>query len=99
MQVASNAHLDDQLLSQIHSNMGQVYMDRQKWRKAATYFVLCKQTDMLCECLFQMGDFATLGELQSHLPDESPVHTQLAQSYEIVGMCKEAVHCYVKVCF
>jgi WD repeat-containing protein 35 len=90
-------HLDDKLLADVHRQMGQVYMDRRRWKKATRYFVLSKQTDKLAECLFQLGDMATLKDLQGHLPENSPVHKQLASKYESIGMCKQAVDCYVKV--
>jgi hypothetical protein len=77
--------------------MGQIYMDRQKWRKASVYLVMSKQTDKLAKCLFHMGDFTSLRELQMHLPENSPVHKQLAIKYESMGMYNEAVESYVKV--
>jgi WD repeat-containing protein 35 len=90
-------HLDDKLLAEVHRQIGQVYMDRRRWKKAMRYFVLCKQTDKLAECLFQLGELARLKELQSHLPEASPVHRQLAFKYESIGLCEDAVACYVKV--
>lgn len=93
----SSLHIDDKLLAEVHRNMGQVYMDRRRWRKASIYFVMSKQTDKLAECLFNMGDLSTLQELRSHLPDSSSVHKQLAGKYESIGLCEEAVDCYVKV--
>lgn len=89
--------IDDALLAQVHLNMGQVYMDRRRWRKASLYFVMCKQTDKLAECLFQMGDFDTLKNLRAHLPGNSPVHAELAGKYESIGLCEDAVECYVQV--
>ena len=89
--------IDDALLAEVHRNMGQVYMDRRRWRKASRYFVLSKQSEKLAECLFHLGDFATLRELRGHVPDSSLVHRQLAGKYESIGMCVEAVDCYVKV--
>jgi hypothetical protein len=95
----SSLPLDGRLLSDAHRNMGQIYMDRQKWRKASMYMVMSKQTDKLAECLFHMGDFTSLRELQTHLPENSPVHKKLAAKYESLGMYTEAVESYVKVCF
>lgn len=89
--------IDDALLAEVHRNMGQVYMDRRRWKKASRYFVLSKESEKLAECLFQMGDFTTLRELRGHVPDSSPVHRQLAGKYESLGMCEDAVDCYVKV--
>jgi hypothetical protein len=89
--------IDDKLLADVHRNMGQVYMDRRRWRKASIYFVMSKQMDKLVECLFHMGDLSTLRELRSHLPENSLVHKQLAGKYESIGLCEEAVDCYVKV--
>ena len=93
----SSLMIDDKLLAEVHRSMGQVYMDRRRWRKASLFFVMSKQTDKLAECLFQLGDLATLKELQAHLPGNSPVHKDLAAKYESIGLCEDAVRCYVQV--
>ena len=94
---ASSIMINDKLLAEVHRSMGQVYMDRRRWRKASLFFVMSKQTDKLAECLFQLGDFSTLKELQAHLPGNSPVHKDLAAKYESIGLCDDAVRCYVQV--
>jgi hypothetical protein len=89
--------LNDALLAHVHKEMGQVYVDRKKWKRAATYFVLSKQTEELADCLLKIGDYMTLRELQTHCPDSSPVHKKLAPKYEAIGMCAAAVESYMKV--
>ena len=88
---------DDQLLNNVYQQIGQVYMDRRRWKRAARYFVLCKQTDKLADCLFQLEQYDALQDLQQHLHDSSPVHKQLAGMYESIGMCALAAESYVKV--
>lgn len=88
---------NDQLLRDVYREIGQVCFDRRRWKRAARYFVLCKQTDKLAECLFHLEEFDALQDLQQHLHDSSPVHKQLAAMYESVGMCELAAESYVKV--
>ena len=87
----------DELIHHAQKELGHMYMDKGQWKKAALQFVQCKQTEQMAECLFQLGDFDMVSDLQAHCPDNSAVHKTLAQSYQSVGMCVEACSSFVKV--
>jgi len=88
----------DALIHQAQKELGQIFMDKGQWKKAALQFVQCKQTEQMAECLFRLGDYDMLADLQAHCPDSSAVHKILAHSYQSVGMCAEACCSFVKVC-
>jgi hypothetical protein len=91
----------DDLVTSVQAELGQYYMDRRKWKKAAMYFVQSKSIAKLADCLFHLGDFDMLADLQSHCADHSDVHKSLAQGYQAAGMASEAVASFLKVraCF
>lgn len=96
---ASHGHamVTDELIQRAQRQLGYMYMDKRQWKKAAMHFVQCKQTEQVAECLFRLGDYEKLTDLQTHCTDKCEVHKFLAQSYQSVGMCTEACTSYVKV--
>jgi hypothetical protein len=93
-----NALMKDDLILSAQSELGQHYMDKRKWKKAAMFFVQSKQVEKLAECLFRLSDYSMLADVQAHCADHSDVHKSLALGYQAAGMCNEAVASFLKVC-
>lgn len=92
-----NALVKDDLIVLAQSELGQHYMDKRKWKKAAMFFVQSKQVEKLVECLFRLGDYDMLADVQAHCADHSDVHKSLSLGYQAAGMCNEAVTSFLKV--
>lgn len=92
-----NSFVKDDLIVSVQSELGQHYMDKRKWKKAAMFFVQSKQVEKLAECLFRLGDYDMLADVQAHCADHSEVHKSLALGYQAAGMCSEAVTSFLKV--
>lgn len=92
-----HAMVTDELIQRAQHQLGQIYKDKRQWKKAAMHFVQCKQTEHVAECLFRLGDYDKLTDLQTHCKDQCEVHKTLARSYQSVGMCTEACTSYIKV--
>lgn len=93
----ANAFVTDELIQRAQRELGQMYMDKRQWKKAAMHFVQCKQTEQVADCLFRLSDYDKLLDLQTHCTDQFEVHKTLARSYQSVGMCTEACASYIKV--
>lgn len=91
------AVVTDDMIQQAQKELGQMYMDKRQWKKAVMHFVQCKQTDKVAECLFHLGDFDKLADIQNHFTESSEVHKALARNYQSAGMCSEACTSFVKV--
>lgn len=92
-----NSFMKDDLILSVQSQLGQHYMDKRKWKKAAMFFVQSKQVEQLAECLFRLGDYDMLADVQAHCADHSDVHKSLGLGYQTAGMCREAVTSFLKV--
>lgn len=93
----TNAFVTDELIHRAQQELGQMYMDKRQWKKATMHFVQCKQTEQVVDCLFRLGDYDKLLDLQTHCTDQFELHEKLARSYQSVGMCSEACASYIKV--
>jgi hypothetical protein len=89
--------VQDDLILTVQSELGQHDMDKRNWKKAAMFFVQSKQVEKLAECLFRLGDYDMLADVQAHCADHSNVHEALAHRYQAAGMCSEAVTSFLKV--
>lgn len=100
--VGSTGHgitmLTDEQIHRAQKELGQMYMDKRQWKRAAMQFVQCKQTEQMAECLFRLGDYDMLLDLQTHCSNHTAVHQTIAQSFQSVGMCTEACSSLIKVC-
>ncbi|MBZ3891275.1 WD repeat-containing protein 35, partial [Sciurus carolinensis] len=87
---------DDSLLEQAHSAIGDYFADRQKWLNAVQYYVQGRNQERLAECYFMLEDYAGLENLVSSLPENHKLLPEIAQMFESVGMCEQAVTAFLK---
>lgn len=86
----------DKQMGEIWDQVGEYYADRFKWRNAAHYFALSHNNARLAECLYRAENFDGLIQLSQELSEGSPLLSSLASKFESVGLCSEAVECYLK---
>ncbi|EDO46375.1 predicted protein [Nematostella vectensis] len=87
---------DDQMLEQAWNAIGDYYADRQKWQNAVTYYVQGRNQERLAECYYMLEDYAGLETMSSNLPENHPLHAEIAEMFKTVGMCEQAVASYSK---
>jgi WD repeat-containing protein 35 len=87
---------NDTLVREAWDKIGEHYADRLKWKKAAQYFQLSRNFEMLTECYYRLENFAELSKMKLDLPDDHPLLITLAKRFETVGLHQEAVECYLR---
>jgi WD repeat-containing protein 35 len=87
---------NDTLVREAWDKIGEHYADRLKWKKAAQYFQLSRNFEMLAECYYRLENFAELSKMKLDLPDDHPLLITLAKRFETVGLHQEAVECYLR---
>lgn len=86
----------DKQMGEIWDQVGEYYADRFKWRNAAHYFSLAHNSSRLADCLYRAENFDGLIQLSQELSEGAPLLSSLASKFESVGLCAEAVDCYLK---
>ncbi|KAM5143257.1 WD repeat-containing protein 35 isoform 2-T2 [Callospermophilus lateralis] len=87
---------DDSLLEQAHSAIGDYFADRQKWLNAVQYYVQGRNQERLAECYFMLEDYEGLENLVNSLPENHKLLPEIAQMFQRVGMCEQAVTAFLK---
>ncbi|EDO30415.1 predicted protein [Nematostella vectensis] len=85
------------MLEQAWNAIGDYYADRQKWQNAVTYYVQGRNQERLAECYYMLEDYAGLETMSSNLPENHPLHAEIAEMFKTVGMCEQAVASYSKL--
>lgn len=87
---------NDKLVREAWDSIGFHYVDRMKWKKAAQYFQLSRNYELLMECFYRLEMLPELKKLVAELREESPMFYTMAKRFESVGMIDDAVDCYMK---
>ncbi|XP_012869217.1 PREDICTED: WD repeat-containing protein 35 [Dipodomys ordii] len=87
---------DDSLLEQAHNAIGDYFADRQKWLNAVQYYVQGRNQERLAECYYMLEDLEGLENLANSLPENHKLLPEIAEMFERVGMCEQAVNAFLK---
>ncbi|GAB5366413.1 hypothetical protein AAMO2058_001141600 [Amorphochlora amoebiformis] len=88
---------NDEMVVKAWNNIGEYYMDRQKWNKAKRYFLKASNFEKVAECAYAVDDYDTLKKLLETIPDGTPWLKKLGVKFQSVGLCEEAVKAYMKM--
>ena len=80
-----------------YNQMGNYYCDRHQYAEACRYFKLARNNAKLAECCFSMEDYDGLEELSESIDQTDPLVPKIAAMFTSVGLCQQAVQCYLKV--
>ena len=87
---------DDEMLSVAYDRIGDYYADRQKWNKAYKFYSKANNVSRMIECAYILDDYVTLTSLIDQTNPSSPYILSLAEKFQSVGLCAEAVAVYLK---
>ncbi|KAI6210654.1 WD repeat-containing protein 35 [Aphelenchoides besseyi] len=88
---------DDVLLQRVWKNVGDFFMERQKWQSATKHYENGQNFQELVKCYLMMDDYARLEALSQQLPDGHAVLKLLAEIFINSGLCAQAVDCYLRL--
>lgn len=77
-----------------------INMRRVHWAacvQAAGYYAQAKNSQALADALYRLEDFEGLEQLTAALPEGDALLLHLAESFQSVGLCQQAVSAYLKV--
>jgi WD repeat-containing protein 35 len=77
-------------------NLGDYYADNHKWEEAVVYYENCGAFDRLFECYCILENYDGLKKLVTNFNENHPILIEFGRTFESVGMCEEAVNCYLK---
>lgn len=66
--------------------------------QAASYYAQAKNSEALANALYRLEDFEGLEQLSAALPEGDALLLHLAESFQSVGLCQQAVSAYLKAC-
>lgn len=78
--------------------MGSFFGDRHQYTQAAHYYKLAENNEQLVDCYYKMEDYDSLEKLADSLDERDPNIPKIAAMFTSVGLCQQAVQCYLKVC-
>eukprot|EP01039_Chlorochromonas_danica_P006054 gene6054-6668_t len=87
---------NDRLLQEAYQALGRECYEQSLYRKALPYLALCRDYPLLLDCHYRLQHYPALRTLAKELPDDPTLFYTLAVRFESVGMCDEAVECYLK---
>lgn len=87
---------DDVQLEEAWNAVGDYYADRQKWQQAVTYYVQGRNQERLAECYYMLEDYTGLEKMVGMLPENHKLLPEIAQMFQSVGMCEQAVDAYIR---
>ena len=94
----SNTETDSENQS-TYDQMGNYYCDRHQYSEACHYYKLARNNAKLAECSYNMEDYELLEQLAESLDQAEPLVPKIAAMFASVGLCQQAVQCYLKVGF
>lgn len=80
-----------------NKKMGDYYAEKGKWGKAAPFYGIAQDYNMLMEAYYRSEDFESLKKLISSIPEDPALLDNLAGKFNSVGMCECAVEVYLKI--
>lgn len=82
-----------------YNQMGNFFGDRHQYTQASRYYKLAENNEKLVDCYYNMEDYENLEKLVDSLEERDPLISKIASMFTSVGLCQQAVQCYLKVCF
>ena len=80
-----------------YNQMGNFFGDRHQYIQASRYYNLAKNNEKLVDCYYNMEDYENLEKLVDLLDERDPLISRIASMFTSVGLCQQAVQCYLKV--
>lgn len=80
-----------------YNQMGSYFGDRHQYVQASRYYELAKNNEKLVDCFYNMEDYEALEKLADSLDEKDHLLVKIAGMFTSVGLCHQAVKCYVKV--
>lgn len=80
-----------------YTQMGNYFNDRHQYAQASHYYKLAENDEKLVDCYYNMEDYENLEKLAQSLDERDPLLPKIAAMFTTVGLCEQAVNCYVKV--
>ena len=77
--------------------MGNFFGDRHQYIQASRYYKLAENNEKLVDCYYNMEDYENLEKLVDLLDERDPLISRIASMFTSVGLCEQAVQCYLKV--
>ena len=77
--------------------MGNFFGDRHQFIQASRYYKLAENNEKLVDCYYNMEDYENLEKLANLLDERDPLIPKIASMFTSVGLCQQAVQCYLKV--
>lgn len=94
----SAASTDSENLS-TYNQMGNYFKDRHQYAPACRYYKLAQNNEQLVDCYYNMEDYENLEKLAETLDEGDMLMPKIAAMFASVGLCQQAVQCYLKVVF
>lgn len=80
-----------------YNEMGNYYNDRHNYTQACRYYKLASNNEKLVDCYYSMEDYESLEKLADSLDERDLLVPKVATMFASVGLCHQAVQCYLKV--
>ena len=96
VKLLKNGTGNDQEFSEANDKMGDHYAEKFKWEKALEYYKKSKNQAQMAECFYKLEHFTELQALKNDVLDGTELLNTLATMFESVGLCSDAVDCYLR---
>jgi WD repeat-containing protein 35 len=83
-------------LERTHARWGEQLATRQEWRTALQHLKRGRILDRLLDCHYRLEEYDQLVSIASQLTEQSPALYRAARMFASVGMCQQAVDCFVR---
>lgn len=87
---------NDQLLKEAYNNIGDYYVDRQKWQKAYSAFRQAGNLKQMVNCAYILDDYKSLKGLVNQIPEKTFFLNDVGEKFMSVGLCHEAVAAFLR---
>ncbi|RWS29879.1 WD repeat-containing protein 35-like isoform X1 [Leptotrombidium deliense] len=88
--------VNDKILKDALSALGDDYVDRHQWSEAVTYYEQCAAWERLFECYSILEDYDGLIRVLKNIEADHVLLPEIGRIFETTGMCEEAVEAYLK---
>ncbi|KAJ8668012.1 hypothetical protein QAD02_009675 [Eretmocerus hayati] len=95
MQIGGGVSNDAQL-EKAHVRLGEQLAAKGDWRAAREHLERGRELDRLLDCHYHLEEYEQLAATAAQLADQSPALRKAARMLASVGMCEQAVACYVR---
>ncbi|VDM97214.1 unnamed protein product [Thelazia callipaeda] len=91
-----NNQPNDELLRKAWNNIGDYYVERQKWKEAESYYEKAENYAQLIPCYLMNDEYEKLEQMAKQLPDNHELLVEIGELFLDAGLCEEAVQCFIK---